>query len=108
MAHNLRETNRRPSPPEIPDDYQLTAEWRTGPVSAIVGIEVWGRRSRRDALIRIHDERGSLDAGAVTAGGTDDVVVTWTDQARAEYAEDWLDSQAATVVKALANRWGAV
>jgi hypothetical protein len=99
---------RRPSPPEIPDDYQLTAQWRTGPTTASLAVEVWGRRIRRDALLRVIDDAGAMDAGTVVAGGTDAARVDWTEQARAEYGEDWLDAQGQAIVKHLAIRWGEV
>lgn len=104
---------RRPAPPEIPDEYDLTAQWRTGPANAIIGIEVWGRRSHRDALLRLIDDAGSMDAGSVTAGGTDNALVIWTKEARAEYGagdhgdgDDWLNEQAAIILRRLANLWG--
>lgn len=103
---------RRPAPPEIPDDYDLTAQWRTGPANALIGIEVWGRRSRRDALIRLIDDAGSMDAGSVAAGGTDHALVLWSKEARSEYGADsdgdgdWLDEQAGIIRRRLANLWG--
>lgn len=109
MTHDTSiRPDRRPAPPTIPEDYALTAQWRTGPPDDIIAIEVWGRQSRRDALVRIIDKRGEFEAGTVVAGGTDDVDVTWSAEARASYGTAWLGGQRNSVEAALARRWGAV
>lgn len=86
---------------------ELTAQWRTGPPDQIIAVEVWGRRAGRDAPLRIIDDADDMDAGTVTAGGTDDVLILWTGKARAKFASDWLDQQTLSVSNALANRWGS-
>lgn len=89
---------------------ELVAQWRTGPVGAIVAVEIWGRQVLRDGLLRIvaDDLDLDIDAGSVTAGGTDAVFVLWRDKARAAFGCSWLDYQAAIVKRRLALRWGVV
>jgi hypothetical protein len=112
MAHTRVGTQRpgpqqlRPSPPLVPDDYDLTAQWRTGPPDAIIAIEVYGRPSLRDGLVRLIDDRGSLAAGAIANGGTPEAEVNWTDEAHEDYDADWLDEQADMIKRRLAHRWG--
>jgi hypothetical protein len=90
------------------DDHELTALWRTGPPDELVALEVWGRPVLRDALVRIIDGTDDMDAGSVTAGGTDDVLVLWSSKARTKFAESWLDQQETNVKRSLASRWGTV
>ncbi|PRY56398.1 hypothetical protein [Glycomyces artemisiae] len=84
------------------------ATWRTGPADAIITVQVWGRRERRDALLRFRHDGGHIDAGTLSGGGTDDAAVVWTDKAKEAYAEDWLDTQEREAIKALSIRWGTV
>ena len=107
MMNEVTRRPRRPAPPEVPDEYNLTAQWTTGPASDPIAVEVYGRHSRRDAIIRIIDDAGSLDSGTVTAGGTDHELILWKETAVQEFGEDWLRAQGQTLSKFLAYRWNA-
>lgn len=98
---------RRSTPPEVPDEYDLTAQWRTGSPRQSVNFEVYGRRHPGDAHIRIIDNGGSMDAGRVEHGGTRRAIVRWSDEAVREFEADWLDEQAAMIKQRLADRWRA-
>jgi hypothetical protein len=92
--------------------YDFVGMWRTGPPTALIAIEVWGRRADGDAIVRIISDAGSedpqpMDAGTVTAGGTDDACIVWTSEARNEFGEDWLDHHGAAATSLLARRWSA-
>lgn len=91
--------------------YKLTGSSRTGPPDAITAIEVWGRHDHRDAIVRIISDATSenpkpMNAGTVTAGGTDNILLVWTAEARLEFGTAWLDQQEAETKRLLANRWG--
>jgi hypothetical protein len=86
----------------------LTALWRTGAANAPIAVEVWGRPSLRDALVRIIAGVDDMDAGSVTNGGTDDALVVWSDRAKARFDPDWLERQAAEVKRVLTFRWAAI
>jgi hypothetical protein len=107
MAPTSIRPPRRPAPPEIPDEYALTAQWRSGPASAPIAVEVYGRRRHRDAIIRIIDDAGSLDSGTVTAGGTQQELILWKAAAIQEFGEDWLHAQGQVLSKFLMHRWNA-
>lgn len=94
--------------PPGPPGRDFTATWRTGPPDALVDIQVWGRQAHRDALLRIVDGDGYLDAGTLSGGGTDDAMVVWLDEAAAVYSTEWLDAQEREAIKALSIRWGTV
>lgn len=96
---------RRPSPPEVPDEYGLTAQWSTG--SPRVAVELYGHRDTGTAHIRLIDNAGSMDAGQVVRGGTSKAAVIWTAEARDEYDAEWLDGQAEQVKELLSHRWRA-
>lgn len=87
------------------DDIELTAQWRTGPVDAIVAVEVWGRPALRDGLVRIVAGDIDLDAGEFTAGGTDAALVLFRPKAAEAFGEEWLAVQALNVLQALTHRW---
>lgn len=91
--------------------YEPVGQWRTGPIGAIIAVEVWGRPASGDAIVRIISDADSadprpMDAGTVTAGGTDQVLLVWTSEARQEHAQSWLDQQETETKRLLANRWG--
>ncbi|NUT31442.1 MAG: hypothetical protein HOV79_00050 [Hamadaea sp.] len=85
--------------------------WRTGPPSALIAVEVWGRRADRVALVQIITDAASedpqtMDAGTASAGGTDACRVMWTTKAYRAFGEDWLDQAETEIIRLLAKRWG--
>jgi hypothetical protein len=96
--------------PPLPG-YDFVGMWRTGPANAIIAIEVWGHKANRAAITRIIRDAASenprpMNAGAGSAGGTDDCRVLWTAEARRAFGEAWLDDVEASTIRLLANRWG--
>jgi hypothetical protein len=98
-------SRRRPAPPLVPEEFALISERRTKYQGSRVDFEVYGRRRFNDAQIRLIDNAGSMDAGAVVDGGSARAIVQWTDEARDEYDDVWLAEQAATIKQELAERW---
>lgn len=85
--------------------YELTLSWSTGSPDTRVAVETWGRRADRVAVIYLFRD-APLEAGSVTAGGTDGAFVTWNERCRDRFGIAWLRNQGADIRQGLATRWG--